>query len=185
MKKIFEFIKKAYKALSYKSLSHYMREAIEAKVREDRKKMKAFQRSAAMEQIGCGTYENHFESLEEKSEKIGDIVWVNLDPTVGDEMKKKRPVVVLNNGHGKHLRLAIVVPVTQWNCLWESNPFFVSLDPSKVNGLKRKSAVDCFQIRAVSHQRILDHFGSVTPLELAQIKKSLALILDLEPEDCE
>jgi Arc/MetJ-type ribon-helix-helix transcriptional regulator len=62
--KDYEFIKKAYKALSYKSLSHYMREAIEAKVREDRKKMKALQRSAAMEQIGCGTYENHFESLE-------------------------------------------------------------------------------------------------------------------------
>ena len=51
--------------------------------------------------------------------------------------------------------------------------------------LKKKSAVDCFQIRAVSHQRVLDRLGSVTPFELAQIKKSLALILDLEPEDCE
>ena len=37
--KDFEFIQKAYKLLSYKSLSHYMREAIQAKVREDRKKV--------------------------------------------------------------------------------------------------------------------------------------------------
>jgi mRNA interferase MazF len=121
----------------------------------------------------------------EKILKVGDIVWVNLDPTVGDEIKKKRPVVVLNNGHEKHLRLAIVVPVTNWTALWQTNPFFVGLEPSKQNGLKKRSVVDCFQIRAVSHQRILDRLGSVTPVELAQIKKSLALILDLEPEDCE
>lgn len=117
--------------------------------------------------------------------KIGDIVWVNLDPTIGDEIRKKRPVVVLNNGHEKHLRLAIVVPVTNWLALWENNPFFVALEPSPSNGLKKKSAVDCFQVRAVSHQRISDRLGSITPLELTRIKKSLALILDLEAEDCE
>ncbi len=120
-----------------------------------------------------------------KTLKIGDIVWVNLDPTVGCEIKKKRPVVVLNNGHEKHLRLAIVVPVTNWTELWDNNPFFVSLDPSKQNGLKKKSAVDCFQVRAVSHQRVLERLGAVTPSELTQIKMALALILDLEQEDCQ
>ena len=120
-----------------------------------------------------------------KTLKIGDIVWVNLDPTVGDEIEKKRPVVILNNGHEKHLRLAIVVPITNWSEIWDANPFFVSLDPSKQNGLKKKSAVDCFQVRAVSHQRVLDRLGSITPGELTQIKKALALILDIEPEDCE
>jgi mRNA interferase MazF len=117
--------------------------------------------------------------------KVGDIVWVNLDPTAGDEIKKKRPVVVLNNGHEKHLRLAIVVPITRWTALWDNNPFFVNLEPSKQNGLKKRSVVDCFQIRAVSHRRILERLGSVVPIELDQIKKALALILDLEPEDCE
>jgi mRNA interferase MazF len=121
----------------------------------------------------------------EKTLKIGDIVWVTLDPTVGDEIKKKRPVVVINNGHEKHLRLAIVVPLTNWTASWETNPFFVGLEPSKQNGLKKKSAIDCFQIRAVSHQRISERLGAVTPTELSQIKKALALILDLEPEDCE
>ena len=124
-------------------------------------------------------------ALKGKTLKIGDIVWVNFDPTVGDEIRKKRPVVVINNGHEKHLRLAIVVPVTHSTALWDNNPFFVSLEPSKHNGLKTKSAIDCFQIRAVSHQRIMDRLGSVTPFELTKIKKSLALILDLEPEDCE
>jgi mRNA interferase MazF len=121
----------------------------------------------------------------EKTLKTGDIVWVNLDPTLGEEIRKKRPVVVLNNGHEKHLRLAIVVPLTHWTASWESNPFFIRLDPSRQNGLKKRSAVDCFQIRAVSHQRVLERLGSVTPLEMTQIKKSLALILDLEAEDCD
>ena len=47
--------------------------------------------------------------------KTGEIYWVNLDPTIGDEIKKRRPVIVLNGGHDKHLRLAIVVPVTAWS----------------------------------------------------------------------
>ena len=64
--KDFEFIQKAYKLLSYDSLSQYMREAIQDKVRKDRKKLRALQRSAAMEQIGSGVYENRFESLEEE-----------------------------------------------------------------------------------------------------------------------
>ena len=64
--KDFEFIQKAYKLLSFKSLSHYLREAIQDKVRKDRKKLRAIQRSAAMEQIGRGVYENRFESLEEE-----------------------------------------------------------------------------------------------------------------------
>ncbi len=33
--------------------------------------------------------------------KTGEIYWVNLNPTIGDEIKKKRPVVVLNPGHEK------------------------------------------------------------------------------------
>jgi mRNA interferase MazF len=59
----------------------------------------------------------------EKILKTGDIYWVNLDPTIGDEVKKKRPVVILNPGHQKNLKLAIVVHLTGWNSQWEKIPF--------------------------------------------------------------
>ena len=117
--------------------------------------------------------------------KAGEIYWVNLDPTIGDEIKKKRPVVVLNGGHYKHLKLAIVVPVTAWSSYWEKNPFFVSLEPSTKSGLKKKSVVDCFQIRAVSHNRIAEKIGEISNDEIAQIKKSITLILEIEPKHCE
>ncbi len=116
--------------------------------------------------------------------KAGEIHWVNLDPTIGDEIKKKRPVVVLNEGHEKYLKLAIVVPVTEAHTSWEGNPFFVTLLPDAGNGLKKKSAVDCFQVRAISHKRFVGKMGEIPPSKMDDIKKSLALILDIDPEHC-
>ena len=117
--------------------------------------------------------------------KAGEIYWVNLDPTIGNEIKKRRPVVVLNGGHDKHRKLAIVVPVPAWSSYWEKNPFFVSLEPNTKNGLKKKSGVDCFQIRAVSHNRFTEKIGEISNDEINQIKRSITLILDIEPEHCE
>jgi mRNA interferase MazF len=117
--------------------------------------------------------------------KAGEIYWVNLDPTIGNEIKKRRSVVVLNGGHDKHLKLAIVVPVTAWSSYWEKNPFFVSLEPNPKSGLKKKSVVDCFQIRTVSHERFAEKIGEISNDAIDQIKRSITLILDIEPEHCE
>ena len=117
--------------------------------------------------------------------KAGEIYGVNLDPTIRNEIKKRRPVVVLNGGHDKHLKLAIVVAVTVWSSHWEKNPFFVSLEADTKNGLKKKSVVDCFQIRAVSHNRFAEKIGEISNDEINQIKRSITLILDVEPEHCE
>lgn len=117
--------------------------------------------------------------------KNGDICWVNLDPTVGDEIRKRRPVVIINEGHEKHLKLAIVVPVTEWASRFAQNPFFVTLESGARTGLRKRSVIDCFQIRSVSHRRLAGKIGEVTAQEMSSIKKSLALILDIDPEDCD
>jgi mRNA interferase MazF len=117
--------------------------------------------------------------------RTGEIYWVNLDPTIGDEIKKRRPVIVINGGHDKNLRLAIVVPVTAWGSYWDSNPFFIPLEPDLKNGLLKKSVVDCFQIRAISHNRFVKKIGNISINEIDLIKESIALILDIEPEHCE
>ena len=115
----------------------------------------------------------------------GEIYWVNLDPTIGDEIKKRRPVIIINGGHDKHLKLAIVVPVTAWSPYWDDNPFFVTLEPNSKNGLNKKSSIDCFQIRAISHNRFVKKIGNISNEEISAIKKSIALILYIEPEHCE
>jgi len=60
----YKFIKKAYKDFRYRSLSEYVREAISAKVSQDRKTLREQRRIAAMEMIGNEPYNNLFESIE-------------------------------------------------------------------------------------------------------------------------
>ena len=115
----------------------------------------------------------------------GDIYWVNLDPTIGHEIRKRRPVIVINGGHDKHLKLAIVVPITEWDPKWGENPFFVPVEADRKSGLKKNSVVDCFQIRAISHSRFSERVGEVPGGVMDRIKSSLALILDIDPEHCE
>ncbi|MBC8417159.1 MAG: crotonobetainyl-CoA--carnitine CoA-transferase [Desulfobacterales bacterium] len=59
-----EFIKQVYKDLHYKSLSEYMREAVNTKVEEDRRRLRELKRRAAMEMIGRAPHDNVFESIE-------------------------------------------------------------------------------------------------------------------------
>ena len=62
--KDYDFIKKVYKDLHYRSLSEYMREAIVQKVKEDQKILREMKRKAAMKMIAKGGDENLFESIE-------------------------------------------------------------------------------------------------------------------------
>ncbi|MCG2777107.1 MAG: hypothetical protein L6406_15660 [Desulfobacterales bacterium] len=62
--KDYEFIKKFYKDLRFRSLSEYMREAINAKVEQDRKRLRELKRMKAIEMIGKAAYDNLFESIE-------------------------------------------------------------------------------------------------------------------------
>ena len=62
--KDYEFIKKFYKDLRFRSLSEYMREAINAKVEQDRKRLRELKRVKAIEMIGKAAYDNLFESIE-------------------------------------------------------------------------------------------------------------------------
>jgi metal-responsive CopG/Arc/MetJ family transcriptional regulator len=63
-KKNYDFIKQIHKELHYKSLSEYIREAVNAQVEKDRKKLRELKRIAAIEMIGKAPYNNVFESIE-------------------------------------------------------------------------------------------------------------------------
>lgn len=99
-------------------------------------------------------------------------------------MNKTRPVVVLNPGDAKSLRLAIVAPITAWKPHWDSNAFFLTLEPTSQHGLTKKSAVDCYQVRALSHDRFAERVGELSATEMETVKRALALILDIEARHC-
>jgi Arc/MetJ-type ribon-helix-helix transcriptional regulator len=63
-KESYDFIKKAQKELKYRSLSEYVREALSAKIREDRRKIREKKMAFAMETLGEASAGNLFESIE-------------------------------------------------------------------------------------------------------------------------
>lgn len=59
----------------------------------------------------------------------GEIWLINLDPTIGAEIRKTRPAVIVNDDAVGILPLKIVVPVTEWKDRYAVAPWMVRLDP--------------------------------------------------------
>lgn len=93
-----------------------------------------------------------------------EIVLVNLDPTVGSEMKKTRPCVVLSpNEMNKYLQTIVVAPMTS-----SSKPY-----PTRVE-VKHKTnkgwiAID--QIRTIDRLRIVKRYEALTEKEISKVKE--------------
>ncbi len=82
--------------------------------------------------------------------KQSEIWLINLDPTIGYEIKKNRPAVIVNDNSLGKLPLKIIVPVTDWKEKYKIAPWMVYVNPDNMNILTKESAVDCFQIRSIS-----------------------------------
>ena len=86
--------------------------------------------------------------------KRGEIWMVALDPTVGDEMQKRRPAVVLSSTGLGRLRLRVIVPLTSsWRGSLGTNYWMVPIPKSELNGLSQDSVADALQVRSVSIER--------------------------------
>jgi mRNA interferase MazF len=87
-------------------------------------------------------------SVSQKIPKQGDIWWVNLDPTVGKEINKKRPCVVVSpNETNKHLGACIVAPVTSTLREWPTRV--------EITLQKQQSSVALDQIRMIDNSRLI------------------------------
>jgi mRNA interferase MazF len=112
--------------------------------------------------------------------KQSEIWLINLDPTIGSEIKKIRPAVVVNDNSLGKLPLKIIVPVTDWKEKFETAPWMVYLKPDHINNLSKESAVDCFQIRSISEERFIKKIGRISSNHLDEIKNALSKVLTIE-----
>jgi|SRR6476661_9342570 len=110
----------------------------------------------------------------------GEICLVRLDPTVGDEIGKTRPVVVVSDDEVGILRLKVIVPITGWNDLFSPLDWMVQLEPTSENGLAKLSAADAFQVRSVSEQRFVRQLGTLSETIMEEIAEALTIVLDLD-----
>lgn len=113
--------------------------------------------------------------------RSGDVVLVCLDPTMGSEMKKTRPCLLVEAGNSP-LNLVILLPIKD-NSLGKRSSVYVPIDDLESAGLSKPSAVDCYQIRTISLERIVKRLGHVGEHIQAAVKERLAVILDIGEEN--
>jgi len=110
----------------------------------------------------------------------GQIWEINFSPTVGAEIKKKRPAVIINDDAIGVLPLRVIVPITEWKENFYGAVWIVKIDPNSYNNLTKSSAIDCFQIRSILTRRFLRKIGSVSPKILNEIKAAVKAVIDAE-----
>src|SRR3989304_1378828 len=107
----------------------------------------------------------------------GEIWLVNLDPTVGSEIRKTRPAVIVSSDLVGILPLKVIVPFTEWKDRYDQAPWMVRADPDEQNGLSKPSAADALQIRSVSQQRLVQKLGAISSMQVAKIVQAVMSVL--------
>ncbi len=100
----------------------------------------------------------------------GDVFWARLDPTIGSEIQKTRPVVVLSiNPINKARKTVVVVPLST------SAPAIEFLNVA----LKGGAVARCEHIRSIDKARFADKIGSISGADIAKIEEGISRIFGM------
>ena len=107
----------------------------------------------------------------------GETWLINLDPTVGAEIQKTRPAVIVNEDAIGILPLRVIVPLTDWKERYAIAPWMVRIEPDATNGLSEPSAADAFQMRSVSKERFARRIGRISEAILQEVLKAIQVVI--------
>ena len=108
----------------------------------------------------------------------GDVVDLDLGVPEGREAGFPHPAVLVTAQRVLDATPSVVqvVPLTSTIRRFDSE---VVIDPDATNGLEQTSAAQCQHLRAVSPSRIATTRGNVGPAVVAQLRETIAVLLDL------
>lgn len=103
----------------------------------------------------------------------GELWWVDFGPTIGSEIQKTRPaVIVSNNANNRQVDRVQVVPVTS-----NTGKLYPCDAPLFVDGKACRAMAD--QLMTVSKKRLRGKIAAVTPIELHALETALRVQLAL------
>ena len=111
----------------------------------------------------------------------GEVWLINLDPTIGAEIKKTRPAVIVSEDTIGILPLRVIVPLTDWKDRYAIAPWMVQVDPDAENKLNKPSAADAFQIRSVAVERHVRYIGRISHPVLQAILEAIGVVIGIAP----
>ena len=110
--------------------------------------------------------------------KRGEIYLAALDPVVGKEISKTRPVVIISNDKNNQFSGTVtILPITSQN-LEKIYPFEVFLAKGSGN-LPKDSKAKADQIRTIDKTRVFSQIGRLRANEVAEIEKAIRIHLEL------
>ena len=112
--------------------------------------------------------------------KQSEIWLIDLEPSVGAEIRKVRPGIIVNDNTLGKLPLKVIVPLTDWKEHFIDADWMVKIETDIYNHLMKTSAADCFQVRSLSQNRFIKKLGSITPVQLVLIQNALACVLSIQ-----
>lgn len=106
--------------------------------------------------------------------KRGDVYWVDFEPSVGGEITKRRPAIIVSNDAAtKYLNRVQVVPITSnVERLYPSEAYVT------VRGARRKAMAD--QLATVSKRRFSGKLGSISRADMREVERAIVLQLGLQ-----
>jgi mRNA interferase MazF len=105
----------------------------------------------------------------------GEIWWVNLDPTVGNETTKQRPCVILQNDVGNtHSETTMIAPLLKGS---KNYPFVVNIEATVLNGLDQTRGIHLEQMRVVDNRRINHQLGRLEDTYWSKIETAVGVVL--------
>ncbi len=106
----------------------------------------------------------------------GEVYFVDLEPTIGHEIRKpRRSVVVSNNIINSKSPVPIVCPITKAE--GKRKEIFRVFVPKGIAGLTEDSVIHCAQIKAIDYTRIGKKVGELPDSIMEQVDESLQYVL--------
>ncbi len=120
-------------------------------------------------------------SIKPSDIKRGEIWRVNFDPTIGTEIKKTRPAVVISSNSLGKLPIKLIAPITGWDASYENSIWHTKIQPDSRNNLTKTSSIDALQIRGVDILRFVPpKMGVLSQDRIDEISASIAAIIELQ-----
>ena len=110
----------------------------------------------------------------------GEVWEVNFNPTLGDEIAKIRPAIVVSSDAMGKLAIKLVVPVTTWKNGFANNLWMVRLEPNATNGLRNVSTADTLQIRGAGFERFIRKLGRMPSEVMDEIAAAVPILVEYQ-----